>query len=160
MALHHRRQTSASTEVHKQFRAIFNMAKPRIQPREPSCRISGAQLLALAVIARQPGLRISELAQAMIVHQTTASNLVERLAAQDMVEKRRLEHDLRVVCLYPLPAGMELIKQRALPTKSVLPEALSRLPPQKLSELQAILAELIGILYAREADGNVALPCP
>jgi DNA-binding MarR family transcriptional regulator len=158
--LHHqpRHQTVASLEVLKQLRAIFSMTRqPLALQRESSCRISGAQLWALAIIARQPGLHMSALARAMAVHQTTASNLVERLSAQKMVEKRRQEGDRRIVCLYLSPAGLECINRLSSPAKGILPEALAKLPPQKLSELQNILTELLGILHTRKSAESIPL---
>ncbi|MGB4468871.1 MAG: MarR family transcriptional regulator [Azovibrio sp.] len=144
-------------DVLKQFRAIFNTVKQHFQQVESTCRISGAQLWAMAVIVRQPGLRVSELARAMAVHQSTTSNLVERLVELKLVEKRRSENDQRVVHLYPLPAGISLIAQAPQPVEGVLPEALTQLSAENLVELHAILDKLLGILQAKEAGKNVPL---
>ncbi|MCE1172760.1 MAG: MarR family transcriptional regulator, partial [Azovibrio sp.] len=78
------RPSPAPMDVLKQFRSIFNTVKQHFQQVEAACRVSGAQLWALAVIVRQPGLRVSELAKAMAVHQSTTSNLVERLVELKM----------------------------------------------------------------------------
>ncbi|MCX8145619.1 MAG: MarR family transcriptional regulator [Azovibrio sp.] len=144
-------------DVLKQFRSIFNTVKQHFQQVENTCRISGAQLWALAIIVRQPGLRVSELARAMAVHQSTTSNLVERLVELKLVEKRRSENDQRVVHLYPLPAGIALIGQAPQPVEGVLPEALTQLSAENLAHLHAILEDLLDILQARDAGRHVPL---
>lgn len=144
-------------DVLKQFRSIFNTVKQHFQQVETSCRISGAQLWALAVVVRQPGLRVSELARAMAVHQSTTSNLVERLVELKLVEKRRSEHDQRVVHLYPLPAGISLIGQAPQPVEGVLPEALTQLSEENLTRLHDILDNLLDILQAKDTGRHIPL---
>ena len=151
------RPSPVPMDVLKQFRSIFNTVKQHFQQVESTCRISGAQLWALAVVVRQPGLRVSELAKAMAVHQSTTSNLVERLVELKMVEKRRSENDQRVVHLHPLPAGISLIHQAPQPVEGVLPEALAQLSAENLAELHEILDKLLGILQAKEAGKHVPL---
>ena len=151
------RPSPVPMDVLKQFRSIFNTVKQHFQQVESTCRISGAQLWALAVVVRQPGLRVSELAKAMAVHQSTTSNLVERLVELKMVEKRRSENDQRVVHLHPLPAGIGLIHQAPQPVEGVLPEALAQLSAENLAELHEILDKLLGILQAKEAGKHVPL---
>lgn len=144
-------------DVLKQFRSIFNTVKQHFQQVEAACRVSGAQLWALAIVVRQPGLRVSELAKAMAVHQSTTSNLVERLVELKMVEKRRSENDQRVVHLHPLPAGINLIGQAPQPVEGVLPEALTQLSPTDLQQLHTLLDELLNILQAKESGKHVPL---
>ncbi len=144
-------------DVLKQFRSIFNTVKQHFQQVENACRISGAQLWALAVVVRQPGLRVSELARAMAVHQSTTSNLVERLVDLKLVEKRRSENDQRVVHLYPLPAGIQLIGQAPQPVEGVLPEALTQLSEENLARLHDILDDLLDILQTRDAGRHIPL---
>lgn len=151
------RPSPAPMDVLKQFRSIFNTVKQHFQQVEAACRVSGAQLWALAVVVRQPGLRVSELARAMAVHQSTTSNLVERLVELKMVEKRRSENDQRVVHLFPLPAGENLIGQAPQPVEGVLPEALTQLSPENLAQLHGLLDELLAILQAKESGKHVPL---
>lgn len=151
------RPSPAPMDVLKQFRSIFNTVKQQFQQVEAACRVSGAQLWALAIVVRQPGLRVSELAKAMAVHQSTTSNLVERLVELKMVEKRRSENDQRVVHLHPLAAGIDLISQAPQPVEGILPEALTQLSPESLSQLHNILNELLGVLQTREPGKHLPL---
>lgn len=157
MTLHAPAQNPCPMDVLKQFRAIFNTVKQHARKTESALNISSAQLWALAVVVKNPGLRVSELAAAMAVHQSTASNLVERLEELGLVEKRRSEKDQRVVHLYPHPAGINLVKKAPQPTEGVLPVALNHLSTDDLSQLHVILEELLHILNAKESGKHIPL---
>ena len=64
----------------RQFRVVFNAVRTHFQQVEKKVGIGGAQVWALSVIRRTPGAGVNSLAQAMNIHQSTASNLVRQLA--------------------------------------------------------------------------------
>ncbi|MDR1350570.1 MAG: MarR family transcriptional regulator [Zoogloeaceae bacterium] len=140
--------TPNAMEALKQFRAVFSAIKQHFQQVEAICQVSGAQLWALAVVVRQPGLRVSELARAMAVHQSTASNLIDRLMELKLIEKTRSRHDQRVVHLTPTPTGVELIEKAPQPLEGALPSALGKLSPEELTQLHTLLKHLLLILKA------------
>jgi DNA-binding MarR family transcriptional regulator len=140
-------------DVLKQFRSVFTAIKQHFQQVEDICRISGAQLWALAVVVRQPGLRVSDLAKNMEIHQSTASNLIERLVELKMLKKTRSEQDQRVVHLSPTPEGVNLIGKAPQPFEGALPEALRQMTPEDLGQLHTLLGKLLTILDAPENDG-------
>lgn len=144
-------------DVLKQFRAIFNTVKQHVRKTESALNISSAQLWALAVVVKNPGIRVSELAAAMAVHQSTASNLVERLEELGLVEKRRSEKDQRVVHLHPHAPGITLVNKAPQPIEGVLPVALNHLSTENLSQLHDILEELLHILNAKESGKHIPL---
>jgi DNA-binding MarR family transcriptional regulator len=143
----------AALDVLKQFRSVFNAIKQHFQEVEDICRISGAQLWALAVIVRQPGLRVSDLAKGMAIHQSTASNLIERLVELKMIKKARSEQDQRVVHLFPTQEGVGLIGKAPQPFEGALPEALRQMAPEDLSQLHVLLGKLLIILNTSENSG-------
>ncbi|MDR3055774.1 MAG: MarR family transcriptional regulator [Zoogloeaceae bacterium] len=145
--------TPSAMDVLKQFRSVFTAIKQHFQQVEDICRISGAQLWALAVVVRQPGLRVSDLAKNMEIHQSTASNLIERLVELKMLKKTRSEQDQRVVHLSPTPEGVNLIGKAPQPFEGALPEALRQMTPEDLGQLHTLLGKLLTILDAPENDG-------
>lgn len=145
-------QAPTAMDVLKQFRSVFSAIKQHFQQVEDICRISGAQLWALAVVVRQPGLRVSDLAKNMAIHQSTASNLIERLAELKMLKKTRSEQDQRVVHLHPTPEGVNLIGKAPQPFEGALPEALRQMAPEELGQLHALLGKLLTILDTPEND--------
>ncbi|TMH24619.1 MAG: MarR family transcriptional regulator [Betaproteobacteria bacterium] len=103
-------------EVLEQFRVIVKSIRRHYQDVERRAGVTGAQLWALAQIAEQPGEQVGELARALAVHQSTASNLVRELEARGLVSRERRGRDLRHVQLYPSKKGFGLLKAAPRPT--------------------------------------------
>jgi DNA-binding MarR family transcriptional regulator len=125
------------------FRQVINSTKRHFTWVEQQCGISGAQLWALWEIGQAPGLRISALAEAMAMHQTTVSNLVDRLSKAKLIARVRSPGDQRVVTLTLTPAGQRMVKRAPSPARGMLAEALHRLPEKQLSLLDDVLASLL-----------------
>ncbi|QNM98698.1 MarR family winged helix-turn-helix transcriptional regulator [Chitinimonas koreensis] len=145
-------------EVLKQFRLIFQSVRKHFQAVETACGISGAQLWALSRIVERPGLRVTELAAAMAIHQSTASNLIESLVRQELICRRKGEVDQRAVCLHPTEAGRQIIEGAPRPVRGLLPEALGRLDPASLQGLHAQLAALIQLMGGAVDEADPSLP--
>jgi DNA-binding MarR family transcriptional regulator len=104
-------------DVLEQFRIIVKSIRRHYQDVERRAGISGAQLWALAQIAGQPGCQVGELARALAVHPSTASNLVRELEARELVREAALTGeghataarliDARFECLHSLVADWE-----------------------------------------------------
>lgn len=149
-----------AARVLRRFRVVFNAVKAHFREVEKKAGLAGAQLWALSVIKDRPGLGIGELAGAMDVHQSTASNLVKSLLAQDLVEARKNGSDRRTVQLHVLPAGARLLRRAPGPFSGVLPSALAGLDAATLARLDRDLGKLIAVLDADERDGAIPLGQP
>jgi DNA-binding MarR family transcriptional regulator len=143
--------------VLRQFRQIFRAVKSHFQQVERRAGVGGAQVWALSVIASRPGLVVGDLAQAMDVHQTTASNLVRGLLDAGLIEAERAPQDRRRVSLRALPAGHRILRKAPGPSSGVLPAALSQLDPTTLQRLGADLGQLIARLEVEERAGRLPL---
>jgi len=128
---------------------VFSTVKKHFQDIESKCGVSGAQLWAISEVADLPGLRVSELACAMSVHQSTASNLVGELEKKGLIRKER-GADQRVVRLYLTKLGNELVARAPKPMMGVLPDALQRLPDEVLNSLTANMDALIGMMQLKD----------
>ncbi|HEX5356763.1 MAG TPA: MarR family transcriptional regulator [Aquabacterium sp.] len=144
-------------QVLRRFRIVFNAVKTHFRQVEKSVGIGGAQLWALSLIQERPGIGVSDLAQAMDIHQSTASNLVKALVEQDLVMTSRSETDGRAVALHILPSAVKLIKKAPAPFSGVLPDALARLDPATLKRLDKDLSQVIALLEADERAANTPL---
>lgn len=140
--------------VLKQFRIIFKSVKVQFQSIEAQCKVSGSQLWALSLIVGTPGIKVSELARDLSIHQSTASNLLERLVSQGLVTKERSSSDQRVVRLHPTAEGQRLVRLAPGPAEGILPDALKHLPAPTLAQLQANLGELIALLQVKETSAE------
>lgn len=146
-----------ATRVLRRFRVVFNAVKTHFQQVERQAGLGGAQLWALSIIHAQPGLGVSELAQAMDVKQSTASNLVRALVERELLEVAREAADRRVVQLRLRPAGRKVLREAPGPFSGVLPQALASLDPQTLARLDADLALVIAVLGADAKGAKVPL---
>jgi len=141
----------AAREVIKKFRMIFGAAKHHFRLVEEMCGLGGAQLWALSEIARSPGIGLGPLADAMLIHQSTASNLIERISKMGLITKRKTASDRRAVCLYVTAKGRKILADAPHPTIGVLPDALQRMPQTALDELSQSLALLVDMMRVRDA---------
>lgn len=140
-------------QVLRQFRVIFKSVRKHFQAIEQAAGISGAQLWALARIAETPGLRVSELAKDMSIHQSTASNLIEKLVDLELVRRERDTEDQRVTRLHPTELALQRLAGAPGPVRGLLPDALGKLPFEILRDLHGNLDQLLSKMAALEETG-------
>ena len=130
-------------DVLQQLRVLVRLAGNHSAQIERSTGISGAQLWALDEVARADGLRVGELARRLRVHQTTASNLLNRLEAAGLVRKGRSPDDQRIVHIHLSAAGRRALRGVAVPARGLLPNVLDGMTPAQLRKVHAGLAVLV-----------------
>jgi MarR family transcriptional regulator, organic hydroperoxide resistance regulator len=138
-----------AVEVLGPFREVFRAAKLHFAAVQKSTGVSGAQLWALWEINAQPGLRVSNLTQKMSLHQSTVSNLVERLNSAGLLRRVRKAGDNRVVQLQLTSAGKKVVAQAPKPARGVLPDALEKLDRLSLKKLSSSLETLVKVMKVR-----------
>jgi DNA-binding MarR family transcriptional regulator len=146
-----------ATRVLRQFRVVFNAVKTHFRQVEREAGLGGAQLWALSVIERSPGIGVTELARALDIHQSTASNLIKALVERGLVGTAREGADRRGVALRVLPEGEQVLATAPGPFAGVLPDALASLDEATLARLEQDLGRLIEALAADEEGGQVPL---
>lgn len=152
-----RSSSEPAARVLRRFRLVFNAVKTHFQQVERKAGVGGAQLWALSVIRETPGIGVNDLARAMDIHQTTASNLVKALVALDLVSVERNGPDRRAVQLRVVAAGVRVLRKAPGPFTGVLPEALSRLDVKTLERMDRDLAKLLAELHADERAAGIPL---
>jgi len=145
---HHERLT---LEVLKQFRLVYGAVHRHFRAIERHCGLSGAQAWMLRELTRAPSLGVTELAARMSVHQSTASQLIEKLVRAGYVERAAHKEDRRRVRLRPSRRGLALAARLPQPAEGVLPRALGMLPDASLRALRINLARLTSHLQTRRA---------
>lgn len=141
-------------EVLEQFRIIFKSIRRHFLTVERRAGISGAQLWALAQVAARPGIKVGEMAAALAIHQSTASNLLRRLEALKLVSRSREGEDQRTVQLSATARGQRVLRRAPQPLIGVLQQALSDLPTPNLARLQRELIALIRAMQAKDLDAR------
>ncbi len=132
-----------ATETLKQFRIIISAVRQHFRALEEACGVSGAQVWILSAIADTPGITVSRLSETLSVHVSTVSNMLDKLAKADLVERLRCEDDRRVVNLNLTPKGQAVLGKAPRPLTGLVPHALDSLPEEVLQRLNQDLALLI-----------------
>lgn len=145
----------AATEALRQFRVIFGTVRQHFKAIEKACGVSGAQIWAMAALRQTPGMKVSELAQALSIHASTASNLLDKIEKAGLIRRERNTVDQRVVKLYLTEAGEKALEKAPQPLTGILTHALGQLPGDVLDRLNQDLAALIaqmGAINTRDAQ--------
>ncbi len=151
--------SASPLSVLQRFRVVIRTAQRHSQWIERQSGVTGAQLWAMQELSEKPGLRVGELANLMALHQSTASNMIDKLETGGILRKERNSTDQRVVRLFLTDKGTELLAAAPSPARGVLPEALRLLKPEDLSRLQADLDTLLAqIRDMDEGFGMQPLP--
>ncbi len=146
-----------AAQVLRQFRQVLNAVKTHFQQVEKKSGLGGAQVWALSLVQQHPGIGVGQLARAMDVNPSTASNLVKLLTERGMVAGRKEGVDRRAVQLHVLPAGTRALRRAPGPFSGVLPEALKALDEARLRRLRRDLAQLIVLLDGDEKAAQIPL---
>lgn len=130
------------------FRIIFKSANRHFHEVEKEIGIGGASLWALAEIDSHQTLTVTQLAKSMSIHQSTASNLIEKLEKDGYIQRVRSELDRRVVLLSLSFNGKELLKKAPIPHRGMLPDALNQLNAEQLMSLKSLLIQIIDLMQS------------
>lgn len=137
-------------EVLQHFRIAFRSVQKHADWVESQCGLSGAQLWALWELLMKPGMKVSELSKAMAIHQSTTSNLLDKLERKGLVQRARGGPDQRVVRLSLTTKGLDVINRAPRPAQGVLTDALERLPDETLVQLHSAMVTLTEELNIRD----------
>jgi MarR family transcriptional regulator, organic hydroperoxide resistance regulator len=129
--------------VLRSFRVIFGSVRQHFREVERRCGVSGSQLWILREICHTPGIGVSELAGRLAIHQSTCSQLVEKLVRSGHVTKRRSSDDQRRVGLTVSRKGQRTVECAPGPAEGLLPEALGELSTHSLIALERSLQQVI-----------------
>lgn len=145
-----RSKNQLSLQALKKFRIIYGSVRQHFREVEQTCGVTGSQLWILQEVEKTPGMGISELADRLSIHQSTGSQLVEKLVVRGLINKVRSKEDQRRVGLRVTDEAARLLKNAPGPAEGVLPEALQALPESALLALDNALMEVIGQLHIRD----------
>lgn len=145
-----RNKKSLSLQVLKKFRIIYGSVRQHFREVEQTCGVTGSQLWIMQEVANTPSIGVSDLADKLSIHQSTCSQLVEKLVARKLIDKERSKEDQRRVGLRLTDEASRLMKTAPGPAEGILPEALSSLPATTIQALDTSLEKLIGKLQIRD----------
>jgi DNA-binding MarR family transcriptional regulator len=145
-------------EVLKQFRIVFKSVRQHYQEVQKKSGVSGAQLWALAQVAKAPGGTVGGLGGVVPLHHYTASNLVNRLVELALIVRRREGADQRIVHLHLTAKGTRVLSGAPKPLIGVLQQALGQMSERNLVELHRQLEALVRSLPVKGSSAAKSLP--
>jgi DNA-binding MarR family transcriptional regulator len=135
-----------SQTILKDFRIIFRSVQAHARWVEKESGLSAAQLWMLWELFNEPGLTVSGLARALSIHQSTCSNMLDKIQKTELVHRDRSIDDQRVVRLYLTDKGSTLLAKAPRPAQGALTDVLLRLPDAVLGELESGLNQFVDAL--------------
>lgn len=142
-------------EALKRFRLIFRAVQQHSQWVENCCGVTSAQLWAMWELAKNPGLKVTDLAGTMSIHQSTASNLLEKLAKKGFIKRERIKEDQRVVTVSLTMEGMDLLERAPSPPQGILQHSLFQMPEGTLRPLVKYLDVLIKVMEIKDCEASM-----
>jgi MarR family transcriptional regulator, organic hydroperoxide resistance regulator len=150
MKLSKRSKNQLSLQVLKKFRIIYGSVRQQFRDVEQTCGVTGSQLWILQEVAKTPDIGVSKLAERLSIHQSTCSQLVEKLVSRSLIVKERSKEDQRRVGLCLSDEASMILKNAPGPAEGILPEALQALPEAALLALDKSLIEVIDQLRSKD----------
>lgn len=150
----HVRHKQLTLNVLKQFRLIYGSVRHHFRQIEETCGVSGSQIWMLHELQSAPGIGVSDLAQRLSIHQTTCSQLVEKLVARGYVVKTRSDQDQRRVGLTITRSAAKVLKDAPGPAEGLIPGALMGLSNATLQSLTTQLGKLIDGLQLQDEQAS------
>jgi DNA-binding MarR family transcriptional regulator len=139
----------------KELRIVFRVLQNHSRLVEKQSGLSSAQLWVMWELFNEPGMKVSELAKVLSIHQSTCSNMLDKLQERDLVRRDRGAQDQRVVKIYLTEKAMQLLAASPRPSQGAVAEALLNLPDRTLDNLEAGLTELVAMLKTTDEQASM-----
>lgn len=135
-------------DIHGTLRRLIQLVQTRSKKIRKETGITGPQLLAMKTLTASPAISISELARRIYLHPATVVGIVDRLEAQELVERLRSEDDRRQVNVKLTRKGKAALRKTPGADQGSLPGGMEALPEKQLRRIAVSLEQLARILEA------------
>ncbi len=123
-----------------------------IPPRSPEEELSLRQVEAIELIAANPNIGISGLAECLQLANSTVSELVNRLVQQGYLLRELNPDNRREIFLTLAPKGNQYIEHRGIVVERNLENMLSHFPKQRRLKFLSILSDLLDLIELAEEE--------
>lgn len=106
----------------------------KLNPTIFKSELTLTQLFALQYICHIPNITLKELADKLVIAQSSASELVDRLVTMKYVDRKISPEDRRKIILNLSPKGKKFIEQHIEENKSSFKKLISKLSPEEQRE--------------------------
>jgi len=133
-------------EIDKLIRRVSFVIKCRGRDILNDFDITTPQFNALLLLKEHGDMTIGDLGSQLYLASSTATDLIDRMERNGLVERARDTNDRRVVRLHMLEKGHQMIKEVLENRKRYLSGILSQIPPQEISTLKESLQSLYDLM--------------
>lgn len=151
----HTERDSVSKMIVQDFRVVVRTIQAHSRWVEKQCGVSGVQLWAMWELFAAPGQKVSELSKALSIHQSTASNMLDKLEEKSLIRRDRSGPDQRVVQLFLTKKGSDLLSDAPRPAQGAVQDALKRMSDKELATLKTGLDALINHMSVSEEGAEL-----
>jgi len=134
---------SHELDIHQQFETFMQRSLRGIMGSMKQDGLSMPQIYTLMYLYHEGEVRISDIGVLMDVGKAAASQLVERLVQQDLVERVEDESDRRAKKIRLLPKSLRLIEKGLQVQRRQMGELMMQLSPEQMAVVQAAFKHLI-----------------
>ena len=122
---------------------------------EKQCGVSSVQLWAMWELFSSPGQKVSDLSRTLSIHQSTASNMLDKMEEKQLIRRDRSGPDQRVVQLFLTKKGSDLLSIAPRPAQGAVQDALNRMSDDQLNSLKSGLDALISHMSVSEEGAEL-----
>jgi MarR family transcriptional regulator, organic hydroperoxide resistance regulator len=116
--------------------------------------LTAPQLWALKTLHHRGAMTVNQLAEALHVHQSSASLLVNRLERRGLVRRSRSPEDRRFVRIEPTERAMALMAEAPEPAQGRLLHGLREMPSARIRSIRRALDDLVGAMEAENVEAR------
>ncbi len=131
-----RRLTQAGEHYTKELNKIYN--------------VSAGQINCLLALLENGTLPPSQIAKHVMVNSSTATGIIDRLEKKDLVKRRRISQDRRVIMVELTKSGKILAENAPSPIQQNIIEGLNRLSPSEIDKIALTLKRLTDMLDVQD----------
>jgi MarR family transcriptional regulator, organic hydroperoxide resistance regulator len=128
------------------MRRVFQAVNDFSRIAEKETGLTGSQLWAVKTIAESKSIRVSDLARKMYLHPATVVGILDRLEAQQLVQRKRSTTDRRVVDVELTPSGERVFASAPDIAQDLLVKGLEKIAEEKLLGIHEGMAEFVKML--------------
>ena len=143
---------SPELDIHRQFEVFMQRSLRGIMGSMKQNGLSMPQIYTLMFLFHEGEVRISDIGVLMDVGKAAASQLVERLVQQGLVERVEDESDRRAKKIRLLPKSLRLIEKGLAVQRQQMGQLMSQLSPEQMATVQQAFMYLIEVM--RKSDSH------
>ena len=144
----------AIVETMQSLRRIFKATQNYSQEVHREFGITGPQLWALKTISQKKSISLSELGEAMYLHPSSMTGLIDRLEKSGFAFRERDQKDRRVINIKLTPKGTALARKSPNPIQGKMIHGLKNLQKGKLNSIFNSTRKLVEIMEAEDVKAT------